>query len=212
MSNFDYIPSNEPSLAGLAGGGRTYDLISPEIVEDAITADRTGFCRMQPLAGQHKQRFNGYSDLAFDRPHLLLEDNLRLLTEFTYQIPSHIPGTNGATTSSGTSQTDRGGLIFAFRGALFRAYCVIEKITLGGTYGQSSVVAASSAALASTTSASEVAIYAATAGSYDIVLFPSGMAAGDICRVKILVARRSAGTDGYIRSWCVGEPFMPAGK
>ena len=212
MSNFDYKPSNEPSLTGLAGGGRTYDLISPEIVEDAITADRTGFCRMQPLAGQHKERFNGYSDLAFDRPHLLLDDNLRLLTEFTYEIPTHIPGTNGATTSSGTAQTDRGGLIFAFRGAGFRAYCVIEKITLGGTYGETSVVAASSNALASTTSTAEVAIYAATAGAYDVVLFPSGMAAGDICRVKILIGRRGSGTDGYIRSWAVGEPFMPAAQ
>ena len=212
MSDFDYTPSADASLEGLAGGGRTYDLISPEIVEDAITADRTGFCRMQPLAGQHKERFDGYADLSFDRPHLLLDNNLRLLTEFTYEIPSHIPGTSGKTTSSGTAQTDRGGLIFAFRGAFFRALCYIEKITPGGTYGETSTIAGSSAGIATTLSTSEVAIYATTTGgAYDLVLFPSGIAAGDLCRVRILIGRAKK-ADGYIRSWVCGEPYMPSAK
>jgi hypothetical protein len=38
MSNFNlHTIKSEPSLAGLAGGGRSYDLINPDIVEDAIT-------------------------------------------------------------------------------------------------------------------------------------------------------------------------------
>ena len=212
MSNFTYTPSNEPSLAGLAGGGRSYDLISPEIVEDAITADRTGFCRMQPLAGQHKAPFINYADLSFDRPHLLLDDNLHLLTEFTYEIGTHIPGTNGATTSSGTAQVDRGGLIVGFRGAGFRAACYIQKVTLGGAYGQTSTVGSPSIGFITTSSATEVAVYAKTTGAYDIVLFPSGVTAGDTVRVKIVIARFATGTDGFIRSWVCGEPFMPAAE
>jgi hypothetical protein len=96
-----------------------------------LHSDRANFCRMQPLAGQHKAPFIDYADLSFDRPHLLLDDNYTLLTEFTYEIPTHIPGTNGATTSSGTAQTDRGGLIVGLRGAGFRAGCFISKLTLG---------------------------------------------------------------------------------
>ena len=212
MSDFDYTPSADLALNGLAGGGRTYDLISPDVVEAAITSDRTGFCRMQPLAGQHTAAFTTYADLGHVRPHLLLDDQLRLLTEFTYTIPSHIPGTNGATTSSGTAQTDRGGLIVGFRGAGFRAAAYVERITLGGTYGQSSTIAASSVGLITTSSATEVAVYAKTTGAYDVVLFPSGTAAGDTVRVRIIIGRFASGTDGYIRSWTVGEPYMPAAK
>jgi hypothetical protein len=210
MSDFNYTPSADLSLNGLAGGGRTYDLISPDVVEAAITSDRTGFCRMQPLAGQHKAAFTTYADLRHDRPHLLLDDQLRLLTEFTYTMPSHIPGTDGATTSSGTAQTDRGGLIVGFRGAGFRAACYIQKVTLGGAYGQTSTVGSPSLGFITTASASEVAVYAKTPGAYNVVLFPSGIAAGDTVRVKIIIGRFASDTDGYIRSWCVGEPFMPA--
>ena len=212
MSNFTYTPQSEPSLAGLAGGGRSYDLINPDIVEDAITADRTSFCRMQPLAGNHKAPFIDFSDLSFDRPHLLLDDNLRLLTEFTYTMPSHIPGTSGKTTSSGTAQVDRGGLIVGFRGAGFRAACYIQKVTLGGTYGETSTVGSPSIGFITTSSATEVAVYAKTAGAYDVVLFPSGVTAGDTVRIKIVIARFASGTDGYIRSWVCGEPYMPQSK
>jgi len=212
MSNFTYTPQSEPSLNGLAGGGRSYDLISPEIVEDAITADRTGFCRMQPLAGAHKAEFTTYADLSFDRPHLLLDDNLRLLTEFTYEIGTHIPGTSGKTTSSGTAQADRGGLIIGLRGAGFRAACYIQKVTLGGTYGEISTVSSPSIGFITTSSVTEVAVYAKTTGAYDIVLFPSGVTAGDTVRVKIVIGRFASGTDGYLRSWCAGEPFMPAAQ
>lgn len=210
MSDFNYTPSADLSLNGLAGGGRTYDLISPDVVEAAIASDRTGFCRMQPLAGQHKAAFTTYGDLRHDRPHLFLDDQLHLLTEFTYTMPSHIPGTDGATTSSGTAQTDRGGLICAFRGAGFRAGVYVERITLGGAYGQTSTIAASSVGVITTSSATEVAVYAKTTGAYDVVLFPSGTAAGDTVRVRILVGRFASGTDGYIRSWAIGEPYMPA--
>ena len=212
MSNFTYTPSDQPSLSGLAGGGRTYDLISPDIVEDAITADRTGFCRMQPIAGQHKAPFIDYADLSFDRPHLLLEDNYYLLTEFTYEIPTHIPGTNGATTSSGTAEVDRGGLIFGFRGAGFRAGCFISKLTYGGTYGETSTIGTPSTGFNINTSATETVVYAKTPGAYTTTIFPSGLAAGDLVNVRIIVGRAVAGTNGFIRSWCVGEPYLPAGK
>ena len=212
MSNFTYTPSDQPSLSGLAGGGRTYDLISPDIVEDAITADRTGFCRMQPIAGQHKAPFIDYADLSFDRPHLLLEDNYYLLTEFTYEIPTHIPGTNGATTSSGTAEVDRGGLIFGFRGAGFRAGCFISKLTYGGTYGETSTIGTPSTGFYINTSATETVVYAKTPGAYTTTIFPSGLAAGDLVNVKIIVGRAVAGTNGFIRSWCVGEPYMPSAQ
>ena len=212
MSNFTYTPSDQPSLSGLAGGGRTYDLISPDIVEDAITADRTGFCRMQPIAGQHKAPFVDYADLSFDRPHLLLEDNYYLLTEFTYEIPTHIPGTNGATTSSGTAEVDRGGLIFGFRGAGFRAGCFISKLTYGGTYGETSTIGTPSTGFYINTSATETVVYAKTPGAYTTTIFPSGLAAGDLVNVKIIVGRAVAGTNGFIRSWCVGEPYMPSAQ
>jgi len=212
MSNFTYTPSNDASLNGLAGGGRSYDLISPDIVEDGITADRTGFCRMQPLAGQHKAPFIDYADLSFDRPHLLLDDNYTLLTEFTYEIPTHIPGTNGKTTSSGTAQTDRGGLICGFRGAGFRAGVFISKLTLGGTYGQTSTLGTPSTGFIINTSATEVAVYAKTPGAYTVTLFRGGEAAGDLVNVRIVVGRAVSGTDGYIRSWCVGEPYLPAAE
>jgi len=212
MSNFTYTPSNQPSLAGLAGGGRTYDLISPDIVEDAITADRTVFCRMQPLAGAHKAEFIDFADLSFDRPHLLLDDNYTLLTEFSYEIPTHIPGTNGATTSSGTAENERGGLIVGLRGAGFRAGCFISKLTLAGTYGQSSTLGTPSTGFIINTSATEVAVYAKTPGAYTTTIFPSGLAAGDIVNVRIIVGRAVSGTSGFIRSWCVGEPYLPQSK
>jgi len=83
-------------------------------------------------------------------------------------------------------------------------------VTLGGTYGQTSTVGSPSIGFITTASASEVAVYAKTTGAYDVTLFPSGIAAGDTVRVKIIIGRFASGTDGYIRSWCVGEPFMPA--
>ena len=212
MSNFTYTPSNDASLNGLAGGGRSYDLINPDIVEDGITADRTGFCRMQPLAGQHKAPFIDYADLSFDRPHLLLDDNYTLLTEFTYEIPTHISGTNGATTSSGTAQTDRGGLIVGLRGAGFRAGCFISKLTPGGTYGETSTLGTPSTGFIINLSASEVAVYAKTPGAYTVTLFPSGLAAGDLVNVRIIVGRAVSDTNGFIRSWAVGEPYLPAAQ
>ena len=212
MSNFTYTPQSEPSLAGLAGGGRSYDLINPDIVEDAITADRTSFCRMQPLAGNHKAPFVDFSDLSFDRPHLLLDDNYTLLTEFTYEIGTHIPGTNGKTTSSGTAETDRGGLICGFRGAGFRAGVFISKLTPGGTYGQTSTLGTPSIGFIINLSASEVAVYAKTPGAYTTTIFPSGLAAGDHVNVRIIVGRAVSDTNGFLRSWCVGEPFMPSSE
>lgn len=117
-----------------------------------------------------------------------------------FRLPSDVlPGSaNRTATSSGGSISTRGGLLG--RVILRRATIQIgiRKVTIAGSYGQSSTYGSWSLASATNSSNSWV-------GKDLEILFPSGIAPGDDYEIGIWW-RSNGAADGYLQAWTVWEP------
>jgi hypothetical protein len=117
-----------------------------------------------------------------------------------FRLPSDaLPGSENQTTSgTGSTATTRGAL--TARVIIYRAKVTIgiRKVTIAGSYGQSTTYGSWVTSSATHSSAS-------WAGKDIEILFPSGIAPGD--DYEIAIWWKSAGaSNGYLRAWTVWEP------
>jgi hypothetical protein len=116
-----------------------------------------------------------------------------------FRLPDVLPGSENQTSAgTGSTATTRGAL--NARVIIYRAKVTIgiRKVTIAGSYGQSTTYGSWVTSSATHSSAS-------WAGKDIEILFPSGIAPGD--DYEIAIWWKSAGaSNGYLRAWTVWEP------
>jgi len=116
-----------------------------------------------------------------------------------FRLPDVLPGSENRTAAgTGASASTRGAL--NARVILRRAQCKIgiRKVTIAGTYGQSTTYGSWVISTATNSVNSWV-------GKDLEILFPSGIAPGDDYEIAIWW-RSNGASDGYLRAWAVWEP------
>ena len=195
-----------PFLDGGIGGGKEYDKITQEAIDNLIDLDRMAFCgQHQLLYSFTKNPLTTTADTKHDRGFQTLvtvngSRGGQCFATFYYTIPDVLPGSTGNTTSSGTSLTDRGYLSFAANLEYASAFVRIEPITIAGSYGQSTTYAGGPQPTAVASNLSGTRRYVGAN-----CLLPSGVTAGDIVEVQAWILG-DASNDGLMQSFGIFAP------
>jgi hypothetical protein len=206
MADYGNIIFENPFLDGGIGGGKEYDKITQEAIDNLIDLDRMAFCgQHQLLYSFTKNPLTVIGDTKHDRGFETLVTvngarGAQCFATFYYTIPDVLPGSTGNTTSTGTSLTDRGYLSFAANLEYAGAFVRIEPLAIAGSYGQSTTYAGGTqpSAFASNFGATRRYVGANC-------LLPSGVTAGDLVEVQCwCLGDRS--NDGLIQSFGIFAP------
>lgn len=213
MSDFGYFPDSFNPPWTPVGGGTVYPLVSTEVVGNAISMDRAIHCdTFQVIASEHRADHVNLADQSNDKPYIVRGDVWTPLAQVYYKLPPEgLPGSDNQTTSSGTTIQTKGGLCIAVVGARFFGHVLIEKATLGGSYGQSttfSLRSRSSISAANGVSGGTPEVRYLTDGTTGFVKFATGIQSGDYLRITLLATNYPGSSFGWINSWTIFESYM----
>tara|TARA_R100001198_G_scaffold93428_2_gene74246 strand:+ start:4054 stop:4689 length:636 start_codon:yes stop_codon:yes gene_type:complete len=125
-----------------------------------------------------------------------------------FTIPSHLPGSNNKTSSSGTTIADRGGLVCRSYGQDALVEFGMRIVTLDGSGGLATV--GTYVRSQSTHGGTAGWLTSDTVGgASNILLYPSGASAGDL--IEVYVAFRTPTvtvTPAYLMNWEIFEPDL----
>lgn len=195
------IPGANPIDQGFGYGAPLSEQILTQPLRDLIHLDRTGYAaRGQVLISHAREASTSHTDPTSALWSASSSNWSSAVRSAYFRLPADaLPGSaNRTATSSGGSISTRGGLLG--RVILRRATVQIgiRKVTIAGSYGQSSTYGSWSLASATNSSNSWV-------GKDLEILLPSGIAPGDDYEIGIWW-RSNGAADGYLQAWTVWEP------
>lgn len=194
------IPGANPIDQGFGYGAPLSEQILTQPLRDLIHLDRTDYAaRGQVLISHARETSTTHTDPTAALWSSSLSNWSTAVRSAYFRLPDVLPGSENRTAAgTGASASTRGAL--NARVILRRAQCKIgiRKVTIAGTYGQSTTYGSWVISTATHGSAS-------WAGKDLEILFPSGIAPGDDYEIAIWW-RSNGAADGYLRAWAVWEP------
>ena len=198
-TGYTVIPGVLPFGQILGGGSPSSGQMLTQPILDLIHADRTNYGgRFQVLTSEARKETTTQTE-----PCAALwsasSSNWSIAHLSHFRLPDVLPGSENRTAAgTGASASTRGAL--NARVILRRAQCKIgiRKVTIAGTYGQSTTYGSWVISTATNSVNSWV-------GKDLEILFPSGIAPGDDYEIAIWW-RSNGAADGYLRAWAVWEP------
>ena len=203
MTDFNNNTTINPFGGGLSGVG-VDNKITRDVGQKLITLDRLNFAGRGQTLFSFTSRFDtGLADTAIGRGYQTKVTTYganrgHLLGQFYYTVPDILPGSAGATTSSGSGIATQGGLLFGAQMYQAGFSVTLEKINIAGSYGQTSTY--------SLTPSIGFVFNPTSNRIWDTgeVLFPVGVTGGDILEVLVWIG--STNVDGYVQCGFVREP------
>lgn len=198
-TGYTVIPGVLPFEQLFGGGSPSSGQMLTQPMLDVIHSDRTCYgSRFQVLTSEARKATTTQTEpCAAYRSDSSSVWSIAHLSYF--RLPDVLPGSENQTSAgTGSTATTRGAL--NARVIIYRAKVTIgiRKVTIAGSYGQSTTYGSWVTSSATHSSAS-------WAGKDIEILFPSGIAPGD--DYEIAIWWKSAGaSNGYLRAWTVWEP------
>ena len=204
MADYDLKTRINPFLDGGIGGAGPNNKITQTNIEKLINLDRLCQCgRFQTLYSMVK----AFDTTPLDsRPLRGFQTNgsalganvIQILGQFYYTVPDLLPGSDGASTSSGSGIATQGGLVLAACLENAAVSVTMEKINIAGSHGQSSTYSGTAA------TGNIVNFTATRLYLVDDILFPVGTTEGDVFEIIIWVG--SNNQDGIVQYLGIHEP------
>jgi len=198
-TGYTVIPGVFPFEQAFGGGAPKSGQMLTQPMLDLIHSDRTAYGnRFQVLTSEaRKQTTDQTEPCAAFRSDSSSTWSIAHLSYF--RLPDVLPGSENRTTAgTGASATTRGALNARVILRNAQVKIGIRKVTISGSYGQSTTYGSWNISTATHGSASWT-------GKDLEILFPSGIAPGDDYEIGIWWKSSGAST-GYLRAWTVWEP------
>jgi len=209
-TGYTVIPDVNPFTVRFGAPAPKSGQILTQPVRDLIHLDRTCYANRGQVLLSHARS----ASISHTEPTAALwsDDSTNWSTAVAsafFRLPDVLPGSANVT-AAGSSTT------LALRGGLrARVICYnaevkvgVRKVTIAGTYGQTSTFGAWNIATATNATAAFVALDVTDDATSvaDHVLLPSGISPGD--DYELAIWWRPSSADGYLQAWSVWEPAL----